>query len=166
MTDGNVMRASARAGMVGGVLAALVMGVVAMARSGAADMGFWLPLKLIAAVFWNVEALIGGALVVVVGLMIHMAVGGMAGLAFALIIRDRLSAGSAMLAGVACGLAIWTVNTWLLLPAINPVMLDRQLVAPGWWVGYHVIFGAMLFTVPLLVRRFRPRAHREYIGHY
>lgn len=55
---------------------------------------------------------------------------------------------------------VWVVNTWLILPWANPVMLKRQMVAPMWWLGYHLIFGAMLFLAPLLVGVFGRRDER------
>ncbi len=72
------------AGLVAGMLAGMAMGLVAMLRATAAGLGFWLPMKLIAALFWNVEALIGAAGVVFVG-MIHLAMAGGLGALFGLV---------------------------------------------------------------------------------
>ncbi len=144
----------AGAGIVAGLVAGVVMALVAMIRAGTLGLGFWLPMKLVAALFWGVEALIGGGGVVVVGILIHLTVAGVAGLLFGLVLGNRLNAGGALVMGAIYGVAIWALTTWGVLPVLNPVMLDRQMVAPGWWFGYHLIFGATLFLMPLLTQAF------------
>jgi hypothetical protein len=68
--------------------------------------------------------------------------------------------GAALIVGILWGSAIWAINTWLILPWANETMLERQMVALGWWFAYHVIYGGMLFLVPLLTGAFGSPAAR------
>ena len=46
-----------------------------------------------------------------------------------------------------------------LLPWLNEVVLQRLMVAPGWWFGYHLIYGGMLFLVLSLARALGGRSY-------
>lgn len=155
--------ASARAlgGAVAGMIAAVVMALVAMIRAAAGGLGFWLPMKNIAALFYGVDALIGGAGAAVVGIIIHLIVGAVAGLVLGLLAGNRLNVLTALIAGLVWGVVIWAVNTWIILPLVNQVMLDRVMTAPVWWLVYHLVFGGLLLLIPPLVRAFAGRRHAE-----
>lgn len=142
----------AGAGISAGLIAGVVMALVAMIRAAGLGLGFWLPMKLVAALFWGVEALVGGGGLVFVGILIHLVVAGSAGMLFGLVLGNRLNAGGALVMGLIYGIAIWAFNTWAVLPVLNQVMLDRQMVAPGWWFGYHLVYGGMLFLMPVLTQ--------------
>lgn len=144
----------AKAGLVAGVVAGVAMAMVAMIRAAMLGMGLWLPPKLIAGVFWGVEVLIGGAVVILAGLMLHMVISGGAGMMLGAALGDRLSAVTAMLGGLVLAIVMWAVMTWGVLPWANEVMLERQMVAPGWWFIYHLVFGFMLFLIAPLARAF------------
>ncbi len=148
------MKARAGAGIVAGMIAGVVMAMVAMFRAGSSGLGFLLPLKLIAALFWGVPALIGGVGVLIVGLLIHMVVSGGGGMMFGLMVGNRFNAGAALVGGVIWGIVIWAINWWVFLPWLNQVMLDRQMVMPTQWFVLHLIYGAMLFLVPSMTRAF------------
>lgn len=138
----------AGAGIFAGAIAGIVMALVAMVRAQVLGLGFWLPMKLVAALFWGVEALIGGSGVIIVGIVIHLVVAGFAGMLFGLVLGNRLTTSGALVLGVIYGMAIWAFNTWAVLPVLNQVMLDRQMIAPGWWFIYHLIYGALLLLMP------------------
>ncbi len=148
------MKARAGAGIVAGMMAGVVMAIVAMFRAGSSGLGFLLPLKLIAALFWGVPALIGGVGVLITGILIHMVVSGGVGMMFGLMVGNRFNVGVALVGGVIWGIVIWAVNLWVFLPWLNEVMLERQMVMPTQWFVLHLIYGAMLFLVPPLTRAF------------
>ena len=149
--------ARASAGLVAGVIAGVLMALTAMIRVATLGLGFWLPMKLVAAIAFGVSALIGGAWVILVGVLIHLAVAGGGGMLFGAAVGDRVSAGLAFAGGLAYGVLIWAFNTWIILPWANPVILEREMVAPAWWFVYHLVYGATLVLVPLLVAELRPR---------
>ncbi|MDQ6801528.1 MAG: hypothetical protein M3041_11885 [Acidobacteriota bacterium] len=148
--------ARAGAGAAAGMIAGMAMGLTAMIHGYALGLGFWLPMKLIAALYWGVMAIIGGPAAIVAGLLTHMVMSAALGMLF-VAIGNRLGAGASLVVGALYAVGVWAVNTWLVLPWLNRVMLDRQMVAPGWWLAYHLIFGCMLFLVPLFVRWFGQR---------
>ncbi len=78
-----------------------------------------------------------------------------------MVFGNRLNAALALVAGMIWGIAIWAINTWLILPWLNEVILQRQMVAPGWWFVYHLIYGGMLFLGPPLARAF---GHRRTVA--
>lgn len=157
MRYGYGIAARAAGGLTGGVLAGIVMALTAMIRVATLGLGFWLPMKLVAGIVWGVEALIGGIGALVVGILIHLAVAGTGGMLFGVFFGRRLNAATALLLGLPWAAAIWVLNTWAILPWLNPVMLQRQMVAPMWWFGYHMVYGAMLFSVPLFIGVFGRR---------
>lgn len=135
--------ASAGAGAAAGVVAGMVMGLVAMFRALGMGMSFWLPMQQIGALFYGVNALLGGVGPTIVGMMIHLAMSAGAGLLFGLV-AARLPGVVAFFLGLLYGAGIWAMTTFLILPLIDPTMSDRVALAPGWWFGYHLIFGAVL----------------------
>lgn len=141
-------------GLVAGLVAGVAMAMVAMIRAGVTGMGFWLPPKQIAATLFGVDALIGGAGVIVTGLMIHMMTSAIFGVVFGLIGGGRIFAWAAMALGFLYGVIIWAGMTFIGLPVVNEVMRDRVAMQPVWWFGYHLIFGGMLFLTPLLAKAF------------
>ncbi len=137
------------AGLVSGLVAGAVMGLVAMARSESAGMGFWLPMHEIAATLYGVDALLGGIGVTFVGVLVHLALAACFGWVFAMY-TWRLNPGWSFLAGLAAGGAGWFLMTFLILPWADPVMQARVALIPGWWFIDHLIFGGMLFLTPIL----------------
>lgn len=150
-------------GAAAGMIAGAAMAMVAMIRAAAVGLGFWLPPKQIAGVIYGVDALIGGGSAVALGLLIHMVMSAAAGILFALV-AYRLSTMTSLLVGMVYGVLVWAVMTWLALPLVNQVMLDRVMVMPNWWFVYHLIFGGMLIVVPGLVNAFSPVGTRSAAG--
>lgn len=128
----------------GGVAGGLVMAILAMICAGVERVGFWLPIKSIAATYAGVDALIGGATAVGLGMLTHLLVSASVGLVFGLLVPPRLSrAKTGALAIVYC-LFVWASMTFVVLPLVNTVMLDRVLLSPGWWFVLHLVFGFVL----------------------
>ncbi len=148
-------------GLTAGIIAGLVMAAVYMIRDWAQGMGFWLPVKNIAATYYGVEALVGGGWTIFLGLVTHVVVSAFWGLVFAWVGGARISTGAAFFAGLLYGIAIWALMSFAVLPAINTTMLDRVSMQPGWWFGYHLIFGGMLLVTPPLARAFSSRRRVE-----
>lgn len=151
------VKAMALGGLVAGLIGGIAMAMTAMIRAWAVGMGFWLPPKLIAATFFDVEALIGGAGVIAVGLMVHMAMSAGLGMVFGLVGGSRMSAGAACALGMVYGVVVWTATTYIGLPLVNDVMSERMAMQPVWWFTYHLVFGAMLLFTPPLARSFSTR---------
>lgn len=155
MTDTRVnVRAGILGGVVAGVIAGVVMAMVAMIRASVLGLGFWLPVKQIAALWYGVDALILGAGAVWVGLLTHLVVAALYGLLFGTTVGRTGSMAGSFAGGLLYGVAIWAVMTWVALPLTNEVMLERVTLMPWWWFGYHLIFGGMLFLTPPLVNAF------------
>ena len=151
------------AGAIAGIIAGMVMGLAAMTRAAAAGMSFWLPMEQIAATFYGPDALLGGIGPILVGTAFHLGVaaclGGLVGL-----VAARRTAGRAFGMGLAAGVIIWLGMAYVALPLVDPVMRARVALLGGWWFVYHLIFGCMLFLVPLIDRMFEHGAPAPETG--
>jgi hypothetical protein len=96
------------------------------------------------------------------------------GLAFGLI-AGRLTMGGAFWAGIFYSIVIWALMTYLVLPALDPIMRARVALAPTWWFGHHLIYGAVLSlkarshtglpqTINRRVRKISKRIRRRQIN--
>ena len=66
------MRGVIIGGGIAGILAGIVMAMAAMFYAAANGSGFWLPVRSIAATWYGANALVGGAGVLIVGLVTHL----------------------------------------------------------------------------------------------
>ena len=144
-------------GALSGIVAGLAMAAAAMAYAVTLGLEPFFPAKQIAAALFGVSALIGGAPVVLAGLLVRAAYSAALGILFALAISGRTHGATAFAAGVAYGVALWAVMTLVVLPAVNPVMLGQIELIPVAWFVYHLIFGAVLAITPALERATGPR---------
>lgn len=142
------------AGAVAGLVAGIAMSMVAMFRAWSTGMGFWLPVKNIAAMWFGVDALLGGVGTILVGMMTHMVVSIGWGAVFGLFMGRRRTIGAALLVGLVYGTAIWFVMTYIGLPLVNETMLERVQMQPWWWLGFHWVYGMVLALTPPLARSF------------
>src|SRR5690606_19864939 len=92
---------SAEAGALAGLISGAVMALLMMTRSLTQNGDFWLPMNLIAAVFYGPDAMLGGT-ATFVGILIHFAVSAGWGLLFGLI-ASRISNTGAFWAGLVFG---------------------------------------------------------------
>jgi hypothetical protein len=151
-------------GLVAGVIAGAVMALVWMIKAGIEGAGFFLPARAIAGTYYGAEALAaGGGWAITLGVLTHVVVSAFWGLLFAWVGGARMSTGAACFAGLLYGIAIWALMSYAVLPAINPAMLGRVSDEPGWWFGYHLIFGGMLLLTPGLARAFSTRRRIERV---
>ena len=130
-----------------GLIASVVMGMIEMIYEAVAGAGFWSPMVFIVAtilrglqsvpvpvsfVFWGV----------VFGLAGHMMNSVVLGLIFTRITRrTSLSRGGLVVAGAVYALAIFVVMWYVVLPAIDPVMLKLNGTV---FAFAHVMWGAAL----------------------
>lgn len=149
------LRRGALAGMAGG----MVMAMWSMIVFWLAGKGFWSPLNLIAHTVWHGAplgaAFSGGA--VVAGLVIHMMVSMIAGMAFAVGIRRAggLGASAATLTatGMAFGLVVWAVAQYGIWPVLDQAAANGM--TPWVFALGHLMFGAVtaLLIGPVRVTR-------------
>ena len=92
-------------GIAAGLIAGVVMALVAMFRSLSLDAGFWFPMKQIAAFFFGVDALIGGGGVIFVGVVIHLTLSAIFGVIFGALGGAQTSSGLAFLWGLLFGVS-------------------------------------------------------------
>jgi len=130
-----------------GLLASIVMGMVEMVFEATAGNGFWSPLVFIAAtVLRHLQSVPVPvpfmALPVALGLMGHMMNSMILGLVFGLIFsRFAIARGVLVGAGVAYALLVFAMTWYLVLPAIDPVMLKQNAT---FFAIAHVMWGAAL----------------------
>jgi hypothetical protein len=131
-----------RRAVVAGMIASMVMGMIEMIYEAAGD-GFWSPLVFIGATvlrrLQSVQIPVRFDLWgVVLGLMGHMMNSVILGLVFtAIFSRSAMSQGSRAVAGAGYALVIFFVMWYLVLPAIDRVMLNLNAtvfaIAPLMW---------------------------------
>lgn len=152
-------------GAAAGLVAAIAMGLYAMIASLVKDTGFLTPLYHIASSIGSPDAMMasmeaaasgdslylaGGPLVL--GAVIHMMVGAVAGLVFAVLIGIRaVSRLVAVIAGVVYGLLVMAVNSLITLPLTARIFDSGDPIAEmgsmaGWttFTVEHMIFGLVL----------------------
>jgi hypothetical protein len=139
-------------GIIAGVIAGGATLFMWMVVSRAIGQGFFFPMRMLAATFWGVNALIAGPIVPIVGTIFHLCVSAGLGVIFATLTRPRTPDGSALLGGVIYGIGVWVVMNYLVMPWINPTMNERMNFEPGWFFLSHIAFGACLSITPSLRR--------------
>jgi hypothetical protein len=147
LTHPNLTAAKIASSAIAGFVAGLVMALAAMTRAGILGLGFWLPAQNVAATFFGVDALIGGAGSVALGFIAHVVMSLLTGGIFGALISSDASRGVIVGLALAYGILVWAAMTFLALPIINEVMLERVLVEPVWWFVLHLIYGLVLGLV-------------------
>lgn len=165
MTPGRWRRVLAvvGAGAFSGLVAGSLMLLTAMIHAEVTDLGFWLPLRQVAALWFGVDALIGDGGVILVGLLTHLVVAAGWGIVFAALTRSGPSLGVSLVLALAFATALWMVMTWVVVPVVAPVMYERIRLVPVAWYAIHLVFGAGLALAPVLAWFFegRPRDRTE-----
>jgi hypothetical protein len=135
------------AGALAGFLGGVCMGILTMALSASAGMGFWHPIELMAGVFYGVDAILGGVGPAITGLIVHLVVFTGLGAIFGAMLplqQSSRTTGWGLVYGAVC----WAVITFLALPLVNQTMKDRVDLAPGWWFAAFLLYGAVLGATP------------------
>ena len=137
-----------------GIVAGVVMAMAAMFYAAANGSGFFLPVRNIAATWYGRNALVGGAAVLLVGLVTHLGTSAFGGVVFAALPSSRKSATAALLGGLVWGVVVWAILSFAVMPWLNPTMYAGTVGRePVWWFVLHLIYGGMLVVTPGVVRR-------------
>lgn len=157
------------AGVFSGWIAGVVMALFAMIISAANGYSFWFPMQLVDGVWIGEDALLGGAGVVIAGIITHLVVSAFFGVLFA-VFRGRFreiaesldttsEAATAFLWGTVYGVGVWVFMTYVVLWLDPTLRIQVFALSPGMWFLYHVVYGAMLFTTPI----FQKALSRPYL---
>jgi hypothetical protein len=130
-----------------GIVASIVMGMVEMIYEAVGGAGFWSPVVFIAATLLRSLQSVPipvpfMAMAVILGLMGHMMNSMIFGLIFASIVsRFPISRGTLVGLGVVYALAVFVVMWFLVVPAIDPVMVKLNGMV---FAIAHMMWGAAL----------------------
>jgi hypothetical protein len=131
------------AGLGGGIAMAIVGAIISASLGG----DIWLESKQIAAVVYGPAAAAQPGFVagpVIVGTLLHLIVSAAFGAIFGIVTRRVLGLtsefGTPLMAGLIYGLLIWLVGYFIVLPRINPLLLETY--APS-FVIQHLVYGAV-----------------------
>jgi hypothetical protein len=130
-----------------GIVASIVMGMVEMIYEAVGGAGFWSPVVFIAATLLRSLQSVPipvpfMAMAVILGLMGHMMNSMIFGLIFASIVSSfPISRGTLVGLGVVYALAVFVVMWFLVVPAIDPVMLKLNGMV---FAIAHMMWGAAL----------------------
>lgn len=151
-------------GALTGITAGLIMALIAMIFGYVMGMDFWLLPKMIAATFLGADALTGGVGSVILGLIVHLVVAAAYGILFAFLTPRITSPSSDFGLGIAYGVIIWAVMTFIVLPLFNDLMRERVALIPFTWFINHLVFGASLAMTPYFERIVDPVAYKKAIS--
>ena len=152
-----------QAGALGGLIGGVAMALLATIYDAIAGVGFWMPIRAIAATVLGHDASTGAG-PVLLGLVIHLAVSIAWGIFFAAITPRELPPAASIAFGTFGGLTILVVMSLVVLPLINPIARARLM-----WGSYprslpvlvafviHLLYGFGLALVPGLRRRLESR---------
>ena len=147
-----------RVGMVAGAAAGMMMAMFSMVVLGAVGDGFWRPVNLIAHPVWR-GAPLGGSFApgaLVLGVMLHMVLSMMLGVAIAVVARGRTaSAAAAVMIGIGVAAAAW-VSQLIVWPALDQAASDGM--RPWVFAVSHLLFG---MTAGWLVCRLAATTHHS-----
>lgn len=153
-------------GAIAGLGAGVVMAIVSAIIAGLRGVDIWLEAKQIAApLFPGFDpSALGFALgPIVVGTLIHLLLSAAFGATFSIVTRRLLKLPSDMgipvLSGLIYGFALWTLAFFIVLPMLNPALLDMYQPA---FIIQHLIFGVML---GLFYAILRPLPYSDYAQH-
>ena len=148
VSAGDAVFTGALAGLVGAVLFALVAGIGAIADG----LDTLSPFRTIGATFVGPAAL-GGLLVVVYGLTLHLATSVTWGVFFAALLPRDVSWRVALVSGFLYGLLVMLVMAYVVLPWANPLLRQSAEGSAAFAIS-HLVYGGALALVPALRRRF------------
>lgn len=148
-----------QAGALGGLIGGVAMALMATIYDALAGVGFWTPVRAIAATVLGHDASVGAG-PILLGLVIHLAVSIAWGIVFAAITPREMPPAASIAFGLFAGLTILVLMSLVVLPLINPTARARLM-----WGSYprslpvlvafviHLLYGFGLALVPGLRRR-------------
>lgn len=141
-------------GGLAGIVAGIVMAAAAMFYAAENGSGFWFPVRSIAATWYGANALMGGAAVLIVGMITHLGNSAFWGVIFSALPPRRKTAPLALVGGLLWGVVIWATMSFAVMPWLNRTMYAGTVrMEGGWWFVFHLIYGGMLVVTPGFVRR-------------
>lgn len=153
------------AGTLGGLCAGACMIAFAMVDRVPSGSGSpWMLSKLFAASFMGVDALVGGAEAVLVGLAIHAVVSAAWGIFFAFCVSRDVSTLYGLALAVAHGFLVWSTMTWTVLPWADPTLYSRYPLMGVPWLVYHLVYGGASVVIIHVLKLF-PLKARMNVSH-
>jgi hypothetical protein len=149
------------AGIAAGIIGGILMIGFLTAYASLTGAGLTTPLKAVGALVYGVEALVAGTVAVLTGASIQLGFAIVLGMLFALCVSRRTSIVSALVAGIAIGIAVWLIMDLLVLPLANPTMAARIALNPLTYFLAHVLYGIGLSTTPIFIRTFTKERHHH-----
>jgi len=147
------------AGIVDGVLSAILMMGFMMTYSSFTGAGATMPLKALGALVYGVEALVAGSTAMVAGAGLQLGFSIVLGTLFALFTSRRTSIVAALFIGITVGIFIWVAMELLVLPSMNPTMAARVALMPLAYFVAHLLYGIGLGMTPVFIRTFSRKRH-------
>jgi hypothetical protein len=130
-------------GAIAGIGGGLAMIIVAALLSMAIGQDVWREPREIAITFLGAAAQTGWV-PIVVGTIVHFIVAALFGAIFGIVSRRLLRLpsdyGAQVLAGLIYGLALWVLAYFIVLPIVNPALLDTY--APSFLIQ-HLVYGVV-----------------------
>jgi hypothetical protein len=142
----------AGAGAVTGLVGGLLMLILILAYTAGSGLGVNLFPRAVAGLFYDVEALVGGAGIVTLGYVIHLIVSMLWGIVFASLVRPETTLSGAFAWAVAYAIGVWLFMTYAVLPILNPVLGARVMLMPVAWIVAHLLFAVGVSFAPRLRR--------------
>jgi len=143
-------------GAIAGLAGGLAMAVVAALLSASMGQDIWHEPKRIAAIVYGPAALAASGFdlgPVLLGTLLHLLVSALLGAIFGIVTRRGLHLtsdfGTPIMAGLVYGLLIWMVAYFVVLPQLNPALLE---VYPPAFIIQHVAYGVVLGLVYMWLR--------------
>ena len=149
------------AGIIDGILSAILMMGFMMAYSSATGAGVTMPLKALGALVYGVEALVAGSMAMLAGAGIQLGFSIVLGILFALCMSRRTSIVATMFAGIAVGIVIWVTMELVVLPYMDPTMAARIALMPMAYFVAHLLYGIGLGLTPVFIRTFSKKRHER-----
>jgi len=148
-------------GMIAGLGGGLAMIVVAALLTAAGGGDIWREPREIAQPLFGVVVSTDWA-PIVVGTILHFLIAGLLGAVFGVVSRRVLRLpsdyGVPVLAGLIYGMALWALAYFVVLPILNPALLDTY--APS-FIIQHIIYGVVTGLIYTQLRP-APYAHSKF----
>jgi hypothetical protein len=140
-TRTHTTRAWVRQGALGGLIAGIVMAMVAMMYTLFAQGDLLAPLAQMGATFFSATS--GSGISLLAGLMLHMVMSIILGIVFALVVVGRASGyGPLVSAGIVYIAFEWAIARFIVLPVVDPPLVNTFGGIGG--IVAHMMFGITL----------------------
>jgi hypothetical protein len=141
-----------RYGMSAGVVAGLLTSIVMMAFLYFEGQGFWTLLSTISVGWFGPRALQGGSFVLLAGELTLLVYALIWGACYGWLVGQGARPFAArLMVGLLVSLVAWTVTTYLVIPAANPMLGNLAESGPLSWFAGFFVFGAFLSFAPVML---------------